>query len=117
MFFNFQIFKGIFDHISNDDDSFFYTKYEQKKYYSKFKRRDVEYIDVEFKVISTEFINLDYYIALKFFNSLNKLSKECLFVIQDCYLTNLSYHPYFSWQTAFYLRRKFYKFKKSLLRS
>ncbi|MBR4025596.1 MAG: hypothetical protein IKJ03_01410 [Mycoplasmataceae bacterium] len=57
MFFKFKIVKDIFDYISNVDDSFFNTKYEQKKYYSKFKRRDVEYIDVEFKVISTEFID------------------------------------------------------------
>ena len=60
----------------------------------------------------SEYINLDYYNAEKFFNYLNKLSKQCLFVIQECYIKNLSYHPYFSWQTAFYLRRKFNNFKK-----
>ena len=57
MFFNFKIVKDIFEHISNDDDSFFYTKYEQKKYYSKYKRREVEYIDVDYKVISIEYLD------------------------------------------------------------
>ncbi|MBE6131604.1 MAG: hypothetical protein E7183_07765 [Erysipelotrichaceae bacterium] len=79
----------------------------------KFSKFDVNY----YFDFYSEYINLDYYKAEKFFNSLNKLSKQCLFVIQECYIKNLSDHPYFNWHIAFYLRKKFYNFKKSLLRS
>lgn len=57
MFFNFKIVKDIFNHMNDFDESVFNTKYEYKKYYSKFRRREVEYIDVEFKVVSTKFID------------------------------------------------------------
>lgn len=79
----------------------------------KFSKFDVNY----YFDFYSEFINLDYYKADKFFNSLNNSSRKCLFVIRECYIENLSYHPYFNWHTAFYLRRKFYKFKKNLFRS
>ena len=58
MFFNFKFSKYFFyDRVNDFDESIISSNYERKKYYSKFKRREVEYIDVDYKVISIEYLD------------------------------------------------------------